>query len=106
MARLTLDRRINFCKQSFFNERRKAMSKPKICGTCIFWNMNIESKRKFGQCRVNPPVLSEAILQQAMASYHPTLSDLFHATQFPLSREYDVCGKWEDDGVGDWQWQR
>lgn len=66
------------------------------CITCHFWNRILETD--IGACRVRPPVIVHAVIDDSVKDGHRITSDmLLDATCFPHTMEDDWCGEFKKE---------
>jgi hypothetical protein len=74
------------------------------CASCRFWDRYAESdiSKKFGDCRFNPPLISETLLARMLPGLGVPLSDyddierdIYIASAFPVTHQESECGRWD-----------
>jgi hypothetical protein len=66
----------------------------KTCETCRFWKDRL--RKGEGECRISPPVLSEALARRWLDSSEVNEGFAVYASSWPGTTSEDFCGKHEE----------
>lgn len=74
------------------------------CSSCIHWDRYTDSEltKALGDCRFNPPTISEGLLARLLpglstplADYDEIEHDLYVASAFPVTHQDSACGRYD-----------